>query len=313
MPLSGHLWTILPRLSRAIRPPAVPPCVPWSTVVDDPAIGPVRLSGQLHEPPGATGLVLVVHGLGGSADSHYMALAVRSCWEVGLGTLRFNLRGSDLSGEDFYHAGLIADLDAALASPALAEYADLYVLGYSLGGHVVLRWAVESGHPRVRAVAAVCSPVDLAASSDAFSQRMWGAYRYYVMSGLVRIYERVAERRPVPISVAAAACIRGLREWDERIVAPRHGFAGADDYYQRMSVAPHLGRLSYPALFVGSEADPMVPVDTVRPRLVPVPSRLEVRWTARGGHVSFPRDLDLGLSSRRGLEPQVIDWLRRQQ
>lgn len=308
MPARGHLWTIGARLWRALRPPAEPPWEPWSTSLHDPVVGTVRLTGKLtgaaHER-----LLLVVHGLGGSCDSAYAvrlaAAAARDGWAV----LRLNLRGADRRGEDFYHAGLTADLEAALGSPALDGYREAAIAGFSLGGHVALRLATEpTRDPRLRRVAAVCSPLDLAAGQRAIDRPGHAVYRGYVLRRLVEIYAAVARRRPVPEPVAIARGIRRIRAWDERIVAPRHGFTGADDYYRRASVGPRLDRLAVPALLVVAEQDPMVPVATLEGALSQASPALDVRRAA-GGHVTFPRRLDLGLGPRRGLEAQLLHWL----
>jgi predicted alpha/beta-fold hydrolase len=262
-------------------------------------VGPVLLSGVLRDLPESDELVLVVHGLGGSADSHYARRAARAADAAGLSCLRVNLRGSDRAGEDFYHAGLTADLHAALASPELARFRRLYALGYSVGGHLALRLAAEAADPRLLAVAAVCAPVDLALSAAAFDRPELWLYRRYVMNSLKEIYAAVAGRRPVPLPLVEAQHIRGLVEWDDRVVAPRHGFAGAADYYARQSVGPLLPQLRLPALLAAAQGDPMVPAETLRPALARADGSLEVRWLARGGHVGFPE----GLAWRRSSSP----------
>ena len=57
--------------------------------------------------------------------------------------MRFNMRGADRSGEDVYHAGTTEDLRAMLRSPALARFRRIHVIGFSLGGHILIRWATE--------------------------------------------------------------------------------------------------------------------------------------------------------------------------
>jgi uncharacterized protein len=311
--LAGHYWTIAPRLRHSLSPLAPPAGRPFELAVADPRLGSVRLSGHLREPLGARELVLVVHGLGGSAESHYVLRAALAAEAAGLACLRLSLRGSDLRGEDFYHAGLTADLHAALAAPELAGYGRLYLLGYSVGGHLALRAATEPADPRLAAVAAICPPLDLARSSAAFDAPGLWLYRRYVLGNMRRIYAAVAARRPVPLPLGEALRIRRLREWDERVVAPRFGFAGADDYYRRASVHTRLHELRVPALLAASERDPMVPAPTIRAALDrperPSP-RLEVRWLREGGHVAFPPGIDLGYAEERGLEAQVLGWLR---
>lgn len=274
-------------------------------------MGPVRLSGRFREVPGSEEAILLVHGLGGSVESHYARRGALAAEAAGLSCLRINLRGSDLNGDDYYHAGLTADLHAALACAELLPYRRLYAMGYSLGGHLALRLATEEADPRLAAVAALCSPVDLARSQQEIDAPGRRLYRHYLLENLKRIYGTVAARRPVPFPVARLGEIRTIYEWDERIVAPRHGFTGAADYYARASVASRLGGVRVPALLLNAEDDPMILAHTVRPLLERPFANLEVRWV-RGGHVAFPRRVDTGLGEGNGVDAQVIGWLRRQ-
>ena len=311
MTLISHAWTIGPRLRHAVWPFACPESRDWETFVDDPQIGPVRLTGRLHEIPGSDEILVLVHGLGGCIESHYMHRGAAAAEAAGISCLRLNLRGSDRHGNDYYHAGLTADVHAALASEALRRYRRVHVLGYSMGGHVVLRLATEPADPRVAAVAAVCSPVDLARSQVAIDAPSLWVYRQYLLNNLKRIYAAIATRRPVPLPVERLGELRTFLEWDDHIVAPRHGFADAADYYARASVVSRLGQLRIPALLVNSEYDPMVPADSVRPALAEIDApKLRVEWLRTGGHVAFPRRLNAGLGDGIGLDAQVIAWLR---
>lgn len=312
--LLSHAWTIVPRLRHSVRPLAAPSPLAWRTSLDDPQAGRVRISGELREVPGSEELAVLVHGLGGSTKSHYMIRGALAAEAAGLSCLRVNLRGCDLQGDDFYHAGLTADLHAALASEELRRYRRLYVIGFSLGGHVALRLATEAADPRLAAVAALCAPIDLARSQQSIDSPAYWLYRRYLLGNLRRIYAAAAMSsagRSMPFPVERLDEIRLIRDWDERIVAPRHGFTGAADYYARMSVAPLLPELRIPALLLNSERDPMVPAATVKPALAVAAPKLEVRWAERGGHVAFPRNLDCGLGGGEGVEAQVIGWLRR--
>lgn len=319
MLLGGHLRTIVPRVQHTLWPEPPPMSAPWALSVEDAQVGPVRLTGRYTglddtwgwAPGQPRRAVLLVHGLGGCADSSYMIRAAHAAAAEGLASVRINLRGSDRRGEDFYHAGLTADLHAALAGADLAPYDELYVVGFSIGGHLALKLGAEASDPRLVAVAAVCAPIHLAPCADAIDRPQRALYRTYLLSGLRSIYTAVAERREVPLALDQARRIRSLREWDDRVVAPRHGFAGADDYYDRASVASRLGRLARPALLIGSEDDPMIPAALVRPWLSAANDRLTVRWHPAAGHLgNFRRaDLGLGLDPEIGLERQILRWL----
>jgi len=306
---SGHFWTLFVRTRDAFLPPQGPEGRPWCTVLEDPKVGPVRLTGILDEPPGARTLLVLLHGLGGNATSPYLARAATAARARGLATLRLSLRGADGSGEDLYHAGIVEDLAAALASSEAGRYRQLLLMGYSLGGHLVLRYGTFGHDPRVVAAAAVCAPLDLLAGVAVLDGPGTGLYRRYLLRPLKREYARVARRRALRVPAARVARARTIREYDGLSVAPRHGFADADDYYRRVSVGPRLDRLAVPSLLVFSERDPMVPPSTVRPSLASSGGRREVVWTDRGGHVGFPADLDLGLGGGLGLEAQVLTWL----
>ena len=321
---AGHLWTLVPNLRHRARPWRPPPGEAWSTTVQDAKIGAVTLRGALHRagPDGTDGtdrtasreLVLLVHGLGGSIDSHYVVQAARAAAAAGIDSLRLALRGADRQGEDFYHAGLTVDLEAALASPALAAYEHLYVLGFSLGGHVTLCHALRPSDARLRAVASVCAPLDLAAGCSAIDHPRAAVYCGHVLAGLKEIYTAVARRREVPTPLASVRRLTTIRGWDRLAVVPRFGFVSVGDYHGSCSVGPRLGQVQVPALVLSATADPMIPAATVAPHVRELPTIVTHRWVARGGHVGFPAQLrlDLGLEQAPpGLAPQVLAWLRR--
>jgi predicted alpha/beta-fold hydrolase len=304
-----HFWTIYPRLRHHLAPVPCPPSEPWQTTVEDPDRGPVVVRGRLRRVAGSRAAAVLVHGLGGGDESPYLRSAASACEAVGLTTLRLGLRGSDGGGNDFYHAGLTADLRAAIASPELAGLDAIYLVGFSLGGHVALRLAAEGAPERLRAVAAVCSPLDLQVAVEAFDRPGCWAYRAYVLGRLKEIYASIASRAPVPTPVATIRRVRKLREWDRLTVVPRFGFASPEDYYARASVAPLLRQIALPALLVASPDDPMVPRGSIFGAAEASEGRLQVRWVPGGGHVGFPARVHLGFDGPHGVEAQIAAWL----
>lgn len=311
MSMTAHWRTVAPKLHRVLRPPTPSPSQPWSLDLDK--AGPhgerVCLTGRYHPSDGARRALVTIHGLGGCTDSDYMVETAKLASDAGLACLRLNLRGSDRQGNDYYHAGLTSDLHAVLASPVLAAFETLALVGFSMGGHVALKAATEDLDPRVTAVAAVCSPLELAPCATSFDRPNRWLYRRYVMASLLDIYRAVAERRPVPLPVEEAAKLTRIRDWDEQIVAPRWDFDGPDDYYARASVGPRLSSLKVPALLVEAVADPLVPDEAIRPALETAPG-ITAHWVPRAGHMGFPRDVDLGMEAPLGLEPQLLRWIR---
>lgn len=299
--MQGHLWTAYGHLVDRFRPPSQPGEA-WSCALDDPTLGRVILTGVLVRR--GPELVVLVHGLGGEADSGYVIRAARYFETRGYSTLRMSLRGADRSGEDFYHAGLTADLRAALSSPEVESFERVVVVGFSMGGHISLRLAAEGDHP-ASAVAAICAPLDLGASGAVIDRPRSLPYRRHLLRGLKEMYREVARRRPAAFALGERdiAAIRTLRGWDAQTIVPRFGFDDVDDYYHSCSAGPLLGAVDLPTLYLTTDADPMVTAETLVHHLARRSRHVEVRWLPRGGHVAF--------SSGDRVYDQLLGWLGR--
>ncbi|MCA9686591.1 MAG: alpha/beta fold hydrolase [Myxococcales bacterium] len=307
---AAHWWTIAPNLLGRLRPPPVADR-PWSTIIDD-AQRPATIAGALalparSDPAHPADLYLLVHGLGGTADSPYMLAAAAAVQARGHGSLRISLRGAGDSSPDFYHAGIGRDLSAVLADPSLRDFGRVFIIGFSMGGHIALHnawWADRD--PRIAAVIAVCSPLDLAANIAAIdTPRVW-LYRRHVLSGLETMYASIHGRR---------RRFESVREWDQVVVVPRWGFDDVDHYWRTQSSGPRLVDTEVPVLFVGAEEDPMVPAHTLRPHLQHARGRrgdlVHAAWVRWGGHVGFPASVDLGMAGPPGLMNQILSWCEK--
>lgn len=321
---AGHGRTVANLVANLLWPPPAPPAEAWRGELEDPVTGRVEISGWLTRTGGARLLVVLVHGLGGNAESPYLCQAAQAAAGLGIDTLRLNLRGADPRAGDFYHAGLTAELHAAVADPVLAAYERIAVLGYSMGGHVALRFAAEVEEPRTAAVAAVCSPLHLGTVSAEFDRPSRTLYRSWVLRHLRRCFaELETSGARLPHSYEALRGARTFREWDRLTVAPRFGFASPEEYYARASAASVLDRLRVPCLLVASEIDPVItpraiepflpahaeveamPPDLTRAARRPVgddrPAGFTLLWHPSAGHVAFP--------GRRALERGLFGWL----
>lgn len=311
-PWSGHAWTVGPKLGEWLRPPRPPRARPWRRRVGLRNGSPVCVTGQYRPRRDTDTLVVVVHGLGGCADSGYCAAAARAIDRSGYASLRLSLRGANRSGDDIYHGGLTDDLRAALTAPAFDRYSHKFILGYSLGGHLALRAALDLEISEFVAAAAVCSPLDLEAAQRNIDASGAGIYREYLLRELRHVYRAVARRGGEPTPLDRIRLVRSLREWDALTVVPRFGFSDVRDYYERSSVGGELDELERPALLVAARHDPLVPPAAIEPGL-PAPSEpLTTRWIERGGHVYFPRTLRLGFDGPTGLVPQILGYFDAQ-
>lgn len=247
--------------------------------------------------------VLLVHGVGGSSESRYMARSARDAVANGMHAVRLNLRGAGAGadhGRSLYHAGLTADVDHAVRRLAAdARVASLYLMGFSLGGSALLKLAGEwEGAPpaAVRAVASLSAPTHLDAVSRALERRAALPYRRYILRGLIAQAAALAERYPGvlphPEELGRAATIR---DYDQHVIVPMHGFRDVCHYYESASAGPFLPRIRVPTMILHAEDDPIVPVETVVPT-VAFSARggerpVSVVWTPRGGHVGWHTSL----------------------
>lgn len=304
--LRGHIWSIVPTLRNGLILNAVPPGQPWRARVADDRYGHVSIHGCVHPADGADTGVVLVHGHGGSLDSFYIRQTANIAHQMGMASLRLGLRGSDLTGEDLYYAGLTSDIHAAVGSPEFADYRHILIVGFSLGGHATLCLATENGDPRIRAVASICSPLDLQHTQRDIDRRRAYVYRRFLLDQLRAEYIAIYEKRGHgSITPDEARAIKTFAEWDQRVTAPRWGFDSGADLYRRTSVGSRLHQLKVPTLIVNERRDPMVTEASVAPSLQTLPAHLTVRWTDSGGHVGYP-----GQRRRDALYRQVLDWLR---
>jgi predicted alpha/beta-fold hydrolase len=255
-----------------------------------------ELAARLETPEGGASpgapLVVLVHGLGGDEGSAYMLASAAHLLARGHPVVRLDLRGAGPSRErcrQQYHAGRTEDLRAAMAA-LIAQQPDLtasgvVLVGYSLGGNLVLKLAGEgTGALPVRAVVSVSAPIDLAEACRRFLAPRNGLYHWSMLRWLKQ--EALAPGAELaPGEREAILSARTLYEFDDRFVALRAGFSGADEYYARCSSRRLLGAIEVPTLALHALDDPWIPA---RPYL-------EERWDGAakpllapgGGHVGF--------------------------
>src|SRR5262249_49186620 len=161
----------------------------------------------------------------------YCASAARAATQAGFSTLRLSLRGADYSGEDILHGGITLDVWAALAAPAIAGYKHVLLMGYSVGGHIVLKAAIERADPRLRAVVPLCPPLYLHKASTAFAHPVQRQYRLHISRALNKAYAATAARGRAHVPPAVVGRARSCRERDALTVVARFGFRSVNDYY----------------------------------------------------------------------------------
>jgi len=295
--LAGHFWSIAPTVRDLLLPPrALPAGTTVRVPIDDDAFGPGALSATLRVPAHARDLVVLVHGLGGSRNAGYVLRAARELHTRGAATLCVDLRGADLSGSGVYHVALTDDLHAFLGAHELHAFARVFVLGFSMGGHVALHLATTPEDPRLCGVAAIGTPLDLHGMQRHLDRRRGALYRHWVLQGLKRIYAAVAARTAVPTPLPVVRACRTFHAWDTHVICKLYGSASPEAFYARHSAARVLPQLAVDTVLVHAVADPLVPPELVLPFVGHAArGKLHVCQLPRGGHLQHPSGQALGL------------------
>ncbi|HYP70662.1 MAG TPA: alpha/beta fold hydrolase [Variovorax sp.] len=272
---------------------------------------------QTAHVPAPRPLLVLFHGLEGSSRSHYAQAFGAFAEAHGMAYAVPHFRGC--SGEinlapRAYHSGDYEEVGWILsklrASHDMQGGGPMLVVGVSLGGNALLRWAEEAGSEAGRtasAVASVCAPVDLAAGGLAIG-RGFNRLVYTRMFLNTMKPKALAKwlQHPGLFDREALLQAQDLYAFDNIFTAPLHGFRDTDDYWTRGSAKPHLDAIRIPTLVVNSRNDPFVPAASL-PRQQDVGRHVTLWQPAHGGHVGFAAGWPPGHVS--GLPREVGGWL----
>jgi predicted alpha/beta-fold hydrolase len=289
---NGHLQTIV---GNFLPRPAFALPTTQETVEVDPADGSRVLCHCHWQPEGVRAeriTMVLVHGLEGSSDSRYIQGISARAWSAGMNVVRMNMRncgGSDGLTPTLYHSGRSADVAAVVSDFAgrfgLQRFA---LVGYSMGGNLVLKHAGEWGaRAPLVAVATVCPVIDLAISADALHEPANRVYEWHFLRRLMQRLRRKAEMFPAIYQLGSIGPVRSIREFDHKIVAPHCGFRDADDYYFRAASARVIDRVAVPTLVLCAEDDPFIRLSAeTRARILANP-HITFVGSRHGGHCAF--------------------------
>jgi uncharacterized protein len=256
---------------------------------------PSRVLCQSHwQAEAGRDTVLLLHGLEGSSNSQYVRGNGSRFYAAGWNVVRMNMRncgGTERECPTLYHSGLSGDVLAVVRHFQRTRGAQRWSLvGYSMGGNLVLKLAGELGEdaaPLLRAVAGVSPVVDLAPSSDALHDPANRIYEWKFLRGLIGRYANKCELFPQTFDRRRSAGVRSLREFDDRVMSPYCGFTGADDYYSRAASARVADRIAIPTLVLHALDDPFIRVlPETRATLLANP-HVHLIETVHGGHCAF--------------------------
>lgn len=252
-----------------------------------------RLKGTLSEPdapdPRAP-LIVLIHGLTGCEDSDYMRASARFHLARGRSVLRLNLRGAGPGrtlAKNYYHAGCAPDVQSVLEGLEASRTGNgVFLIGYSLGGNVLLNWLGRAeGSSFVIGAATVSAPIEPAQACERILQPRNALYHHFLIQRMKR--DVLGSCALSPQERRSVADSRTVFEFDDLWVAPRNGFDGAMDYYKRTAGAQFVPHIAVPTLMIHAANDPWIPPEPyvlAKKQRNPNVKTLLVR---SGGHLGF--------------------------
>ncbi|MGZ5232609.1 MAG: hydrolase [Burkholderiales bacterium] len=288
----AHLQTLWGKLRRT--PVITTRRERWTTPDDD----EIEIR-RLDAPSGTdehTPRLLILHGLEGTIQSHYLrgtlAQAQARGWAADVLIFR-GCNGELNRTRRMYHSGETSDLDF-VARRLIREHPGqpLVLAGFSLGGNVLLKWLGEEGAAipeNVRAAAAVSVPYDLERGARKIERGFSRIYTTHFLRTLRAKSVAKLSRFPGLYDLDRLNACRTLYEFDDAVTAPVHGFTDAHDYYSRSSSLQYLAGIRVPTLLLSALDDPFLPPDILDSVAMVARNNafLLPEFWPHGGHVGF--------------------------
>ena len=236
-------------------------------------------------------IVIIVHGLEGDSSSNNVKAmfdVVRKNGWNGVLLLNRNCGGFSNRLQRTYHAGETGDLDFVV-NLVKKRFPDvpLMLYGYSLGGNTMLKWLGEKGdHAGISAAAAVSIPFDLASSTAILDKGFSKIYQKHFVDLMREAAKRKFRDLSPFFNPGDLNKIKTLREFDEKVTAPLHGFVNSDKYYSESSCKQFLKNICVPTLIMNSLDDPFLERNTF-PGPKEVSDMVELEFLQNGGHAAF--------------------------
>ena len=289
---NGHLQTLYPALVRKISSPKLRRerlITPDNDFID------IDWCGEGKQP-----LIILLHGLTGSSQSVYIKGLQHTLLQQGFRSVALNFRGC--SGElnysaRCYHSGETEDIHFLYQTLRQREPdTPLAMVGFSLGGNVLLKWLGEQGSQlSLFAAIAVSVPLVLSNCATKLDNGFSRIYRKNLLSELksfVKAKQRYLEKlgklqeAGKIEQLGDLTAIKSFWQYDDKVVAKLHGFKNVHDYYQRSSSRQFLKSIAISTLLIQAIDDPFMTED-VLPGLDELSSSIHLEITRGGGHVGF--------------------------
>ena len=235
-------------------------------------------------------LVIISHGLEGNSSRGYMKGMARACFGQGFDVLAWNFRGcsNEMNRQlRFYHSGATEDLDAVVTHARNQGYTEIYLVGFSLGGNLTLKYLGEKKPwPELRRAIVFSTPLDLYSSCLKISKP---ANRIYAKRFLSSLKDKVRCKSAIMMGLDLKNLdkVKTILDFDDRYTAPLHGFSDAMDYYTKCSSIHFIQSITVPTLIVNAANDPFLSELCYPVALCVNHSFIKLESPKHGGHVGF--------------------------
>lgn len=243
---------------------------------------------------GSDRLVLVLHGLEGSAQSAYVKGIVKAFNRKNIDAAALNFRSC--SGEMnrnlyTYHSGATADLNTVIQHISMRNgYKSLILVGFSLGGNMILKYLGEQGKstPAIIEQAIVFSvPCDLEGCSYRMAKRENKIYMMRFMMGLKQKIKRREKEYKEILDIKKLYKASSFLDFDEHFTAPVFGFKNAKDYWTKASSKSFIPNITTPTLLVNAKNDSFLTDSCFPYDLAKKNPNFYLETPDYGGHVGF--------------------------
>jgi uncharacterized protein len=239
-------------------------------------------------------ICILLHGLESSSDRDYIYGMVNTLLNANYDCVVMNMRGC--SGEQnrklkAYHSGKTEDLDETISYiTSNFNYHKINLIGFSLGGNVVLKYAGEKSetiHQKINKIVAISAPIDLASSSKKLEDWTNKIYHNRFLNSLKNKVILKKDSFKNQIVVEKINSLKTIKEFDDYYTAPVNKFQSADEYYRKASSKPFLNAIKTPTLIINSEDDPFLTKECMPLDIADNHDYLHCIQTKKGGHVGF--------------------------
>ena len=259
-------------------------------------------------------IVVILHGMEGSIQSHYAKPLIQQLDNAGYAVYFMHFRSC--SGElnrlnRGYSSNDSADLQAVVDTVKDNHQRNPFaVIGFSLGGSVVLKWLGEQAESANTSVGiAVSVPFRLRDAAIKLEKGFSRVYQHYLVSTCQRKYIEKEQKLSSTLKVNIKE-LNTFYRFDDQITAPLHGFKGAEDYYQKCSSRQFLKTINKPTLILHSKDDPFM-WEHSAPKEYELSKAVQLELTEQGGHVGFIAG-KYPWKTEYWLDHRILEWLKEQ-